>query len=162
MLSLNANLVLAETPSLEQFAFNPTWLQLLKYEPDGDSYKSSVTTDAFFLSESGPHNPQDELAELYKAVFRQVTASPDEHGQCRFPARYLWLKKQLLFDDEPRVDCKAFREWVGVESGQPSSISLLFISGYLGNPSSYYGHLLLKVNRGGVGRLYKQRILFPG
>jgi len=33
--------------------------------------------------------------------------------------------------------------------GNVSSVSLVYATGYLGNPASYYGHVLLKINSDG-------------
>ncbi len=46
-----------------------------------------------------------------------------------------------------RMKCPAFDGWT--RSGSVSSLSIVFATGYLGNPASYYGHTLLKFNFGG-------------
>ncbi len=50
-----------------------------------------------------------------------------------------------------RLNCPAFDTWT--RSASVTSISIVFVTGYLGNPASYYGHTLLKFNyQGDTGR----------
>ncbi len=42
------------------------------------------------------------------------------------------------------VECPQYRRFA--KDGKIASLSLVFATGYLGNPASYYGHLLLKIN----------------
>ncbi|MEI8605051.1 DUF4105 domain-containing protein [Pseudoalteromonas sp. B160] len=65
--------------------------------------------------------------------------------QCKYPARYQWLLSQGLEFSEPKVECTELIEW---RDKQPiHSVSLVFASGYMSNPASLYGHMLLKLNR---------------
>lgn len=70
---------------------------------------------------------------------------PDAHPQCRFPARRQWLAERqgghLSFSRQP---CPKYERWT--RSAAVESVSVVFATGYLGNPASYYGHTLLKFN----------------
>ena len=125
-------------------ARHPTWLKLLHFErrlPE-----SVVLTDDFFLSPNGKSNPQDELRATLEAYFLPWKKDIDEHPRCRFPARYYWLSRQLHLPgyalNDPR--CRRLSRWALVD--RVKSVSLLLVSGYLGNPASTFGHALLKLN----------------
>jgi Domain of unknown function (DUF4105) len=73
-------------------------------------------------------------------------ADADRHARCRFPARAAWLREK--FGDAafpgPEVRCPEFDAWT--RQGSVHSVSIVFATGFLGNPASYYGHTLLKFN----------------
>ncbi len=124
-----------------------TWLKLGKYEQarfSKDDFESVVLSEEFFLAPDGRTNPQSELAATITAMSNPVDGDPNEHAQCRFPARYLWLQDQALLPGVAEVTCPEFEEWIFGEA--TDSISIIFATGYLGNPASYYGHTLLKFN----------------
>ena len=125
-------------------AHHPSWLKLLHHE--GRLPQSVVLTDDFFLSPDGRSNPQAELRATLEAYFLPWQQDTDEHPRCRFPARYYWLSRQLPLPDyalkEPR--CQRLSTWALLD--RVKSVSLLLVSGYLGNPASTFGHALLKLN----------------
>ncbi len=139
---------------LQALSNSPVWLKLLHYEKPSifsQRQTSAINSDDFFLSKEGK---TDSLAELIETL-RSVSAAPvnrEVHARCRFPARYLWLKSTLahrseLFDEKvAAVECTEFQKWS--RNGSITSISVVFATGYLGNPASYYGHTLLKFNGG--------------
>jgi hypothetical protein len=124
-------------PHLTQLAQHPTWLRLLHYEKG----ESAVLSEEFFLSPTGRHDPEAELQATLAASAAPWTDDPNSHARCRFPARYFWLSQQL---DLPPMQCEQFNQWALLDTVQ--SISLLLVSGYLGNPASVFGHALLKLN----------------
>jgi len=125
-------------------ASHPTWLKLLHYERD--TKQSVVLTKNFFISSNGRNNPSAELSATINAYFAPWDGNMDEHARCRFPARYFWLSQQLPLPNynlrEPK--CRKLENWALFDSVK--SISLLLVSGYLGNPASTFGHALLKLN----------------
>lgn len=138
-LHLNSALVTADSLGLAE---HPTWRRLLHFE--SGKRTSSVLTDSFFLSPEGRFDPRAELAVTLSAYF-QTGAVDDSHPRCQFPARYYWLSHQLeLPDYQLRHQCANLEEWELFE--KTHSISLLMVSGYLGNPASTFGHSLLKLN----------------
>lgn len=124
------------------------WLKLLNYSPrnsNQNSYESVILSPSFFLADNGRIDPKSELLATIDSFF-QLSNNDNEHSICRFPARFLWLNKMLHFDKNslPRVQCSDYEVWHRKHT--ISSISIVFATGYLGNPASYYGHLLLKLN----------------
>lgn len=130
-----------------ELAGERVWLKLLYYEANSDSptgWESASVSNKFFVAEDGRQNPQSELAATLNAMSRPVDEDVNEHAQCRFPARYLWLKRQSKLANVQNLTCPDFDTWI--YGGQTDSISIIFVTGYLGNPASYYGHTLLKFN----------------
>lgn len=129
-------------------AQDPYWIALGHYLPANNrsGLSSEVTSTHFFLSSNGANDPQAELEATLRAIFLPVTDNPDQHAQCRFIARFHWLKKKLNLEsyDLPKVHCAQFNKWA--VNGQIESLSLIFATGFLDNPASFYGHLLLKFN----------------
>lgn len=126
------------------------WRQLLHYEPSLSSdsgWRSAFHSKDFFLSPEGRNDPSAELVATIRAFFQVNTAEDNTHPRCQFPGRYLWLSRHLDIRSTvaPEVKCPLYEEWA--MGGSIHSISLLYATGYLGNPASYYGHTLLKFNR---------------
>tara|TARA_R110002126_G_scaffold12196_15_gene53189 strand:+ start:908 stop:2767 length:1860 start_codon:yes stop_codon:yes gene_type:complete len=137
------------TPELEQIAALSTWKKLLVYSDNGQSY---IMSDHFFLSEIGNTDPLSELRASLAAFSAPVNeAGPDNHAQCKFAARFNWLKRHVNISDFgiTEIECPEFSQFL--QQQNVNSISVIFASGFLGNPASYYGHLLLKLNTGNVG-----------
>lgn len=129
-----------------KLAEHPTWLKLLHYEQTLIGQSSAVVSDSFFLSPNGKTDPQKELESTLESF---LLPSGDSQTICQFPARFLWLSSQLSFPQKGISDqeCPLFNEWR--KDNEITSISLLFATGFLGNPASYYGHTLLKLNKKG-------------
>ena len=129
---------------------HPVWLKLLHYEQhyfNTRQFISAIHDDDFFNSALGKNNPSKELEATLQAFNKPVPASDsNSHAQCRFPARFIWLKKSLKIEPSPfpTVDCQRFSAWTLNHS--INSLSLVYASGFLDNPASYYGHILLKLN----------------
>ena len=152
------------TPAVEQLvnqsrqlnlSQSDTWHKLLFYEENAFSLygvKSAVHSEHFFLSDSGRFSPQSELEATVKAFFLPAPENTNEHAQCKFRGRFEWLSRKLDFASVgfEKVNCSDFDEWS--LNGQTESISIVFATGYLGNPASYYGHTLLKLNARGRNR----------
>lgn len=144
-------LITLSDESARQLAFSDQWLKLGHYKPSGfqRSLYSAIHSESFFLAQAGRSDP---IAEL-QATLTALQAPPDHnrsntHAQCRFPARDLWLRSQLPdLMRQPVIDCPDFQQWSGQDPTPVQSASLIFIEGYLGNPSSFFGHVLLRLNR---------------
>ena len=129
---------------LETLSTNPTWLKLLHYK-DG---KSSIIDKNFFIDVEGRTSSLKELKATLKAYGQEfIQDKSDNHAQCRYPARYFWLSKQLKLDDYTTINshCKRLLKWKLLKN--TNSISVVFVSGYLGNPASAFGHSFLKINQ---------------
>lgn len=129
---------------------HPYWLALLHYRRALPGFehgmRSEIDTPDFFLSPQGDHDPESELAATLKAFFQVTSSEQDDHAQCRFIARYKWLRKMLDWGQAkpPVVACRKFEDWF--RHGHITSLSMVFATGYFSNPASFYGHILLKFN----------------
>jgi len=129
---------------LEVLASDKKWLTLLHY--DTKTKKSTILSNDFFLSEKGSSQPIEELRATIKAYDQPFLNNANAHPQCRYPARYLWLSKKVHLDNYEKIpkQCKLLNHWE--LPSKAHSISLVFVSGFLGNPASAFGHSFIKVN----------------
>ena len=136
-------------PKVEELASDPTWIKLGHYEPIKSSpsgWRSAIHPGDFFVHPDGAIDPIAELEATVAALNAAPVEDHDQHAQCRFPARLLWLKNKLkdslTFRED--IECQAFARWT--HANDIPSISIVFAAGSLGNPATYYGHTLLKFN----------------
>ncbi|MCO4754054.1 MAG: hypothetical protein KC478_06210, partial [Bacteriovoracaceae bacterium] len=89
------------------------WHQLLHYRQSLWGIESDVTSTSFFTSPTGSSDPKAELDATLRSFFRSNKVSSDDHPQCRFIARYHWLKKKLGWDERvlKTVNCPKFERW---------------------------------------------------
>lgn len=119
--------------------------------------ESQADGGAFFLAPDGRRDPAAELeADLDAFAGPPVADDSDakgedrpQHAQCRFPARWTWLKEALSIDAErlPEQPCPRFEEWR--QAIDADGASVVFADAYLNNPSSMYGHTFLRLHRAG-------------
>lgn len=117
--------------------------------------RSEAAGPDFFLSPRGRRDPRAELEATLAGFFDPDPPEADKdamHPQCRFPARYAWLKERLAFDSArlPEKGCPRFQEWRA--KVDPESVTLVFASSYLNSPASMYGHTFLRFDKRGHGR----------
>lgn len=135
-------------------AEDPFWRDLLHFKGG----RSLILDKDFFLSDRGQTDPQAELEATIKAYFTQEHTIKREPGDtnivCIFPARYAWLNEKLGLPDY-RCDgvlCPALSQWARLD--QIEAISLIYVSAYLGNPASSFGHALLNLKIKGSDELF--------
>ena len=143
---------LIETARRRGLPEDSTW-QLLLHDRAGlfGGVQSDARGKRFFLSPRGRKDPEAELEATLAAFFDAKPSAPEvQHPQCRFPARYEWLKERLSFDASrlPEQACPRFEEWRN--DFRAASVSLVFATSYLNNPASLYGHTFLRVDRAGA------------
>lgn len=111
---------------------------------------SDAATD-FFLAPDGASDPRAELEAMTAALFAPAPGGGARHPRCRFPARAAWLESRLgvAAGDLPPADCSAFEAWRRLMDA--GSVSLVFASSYLNNPSSMFGHTFLRLERRATG-----------
>lgn len=132
-------LVFRALPAFAGFETSPEWLAVAHYRPDGDGYKSTIDSDPFFLSAEGKTSPQAELA----ATVNLFENSTDVEKKCLFPARYKLLRKNgLVSASFPK--CGELEQFY--QDLQPAGVTLLFTDAYMNNPSSLFGHTLLRID----------------
>lgn len=122
---------------------------MLHYNQDGS--RSEIVSEDFFLSSEGDTSPRAELVATVRAYFTPVPRAGNRHPRCRVPARFFWLNEKIgLPSYEPIPPfCERLAQWARLEDIE--SVSLLLVSGYLGNPASAFGHSLLRFNTVGEG-----------
>ncbi len=130
-------------------AEHPYWRKLLHFYTPGESVgqwsaESDVITPHFFMSPEGRTNLQAELEATLAGFFEPVGEDPNTHPRCRFVGRYHWLKTHLPLPELPAGTCPLFERWSNLPEAK--DMSLVFVSAYLDNPASLYGHLLIKFN----------------
>lgn len=115
---------------------DPQWLRL-------GHWKNGVSdaAEGFFVSPAGRRDPRAE----YEASL-QALASPD--FRCRFPARAAWLAEKAGVAPAP-AGCARYEDWRRLLDA--GSVSLIFASSYLDNPSSMFGHTFLRLERRATG-----------
>jgi hypothetical protein len=114
----------------------------------------------FFAGETGKTDPAAELAATLAAFFQPAVADPTNpltmHPQCRFPARYAWLKHELAIEnpgeggapaasrlvDQPCPLLDTWRTGISAEA-----VTLAYATAFLNSPASMYGHTFLRVSR---------------
>jgi hypothetical protein len=125
-------------------AERPEWRKLVHYEPNliGPGVHGLLDNPTFYLSPEGKTRPQAELEATLAAFFS--TASDSK--QCAFIARRAWLDEELRFDKArlPLEACPRYDEWHAALDA--SSLTLVFASAFINNPSSMYGHTLLRID----------------
>ncbi|MGN1078974.1 MAG: DUF4105 domain-containing protein [Alphaproteobacteria bacterium] len=138
----------------KKLAGAPQWRRLMHYHDRLGSKESTVDSGAFFLLPEGKTNPDKELQADLRAFFMPVDKADKiegkddtyNHPQCLFPARYDWLNRQLGFDPRlmPPVKCKDYQDFKSAVEARRAA--LIFTSAYMGNPASFFGHTLLRLD----------------
>ncbi|MBO9665394.1 MAG: DUF4105 domain-containing protein [Bdellovibrio sp.] len=130
------------------------WQKLLHFEKSNfGKFESQIDSEDFFFSPHGKTNYHEELRATVKAFFEDPQVSDSfAKAQCRFPARYRWLKKKLQNEtiSWPDAKCERFEAYRNAVVGEPhaqQSLSLVFSSYYLNNPSSAFGHTFIRINK---------------
>ncbi|HEY4698101.1 MAG TPA: DUF4105 domain-containing protein [Gallionella sp.] len=132
-----------------RLADRPEWRKLVHYVPDllSSNVHGMVDSPQFYNATDGKTNPQSELEATLASFYSDIEESDTQQNpQCLFVARYAWLDEQLAFDPQrlPRQVCKRYQQWY--DGLNPSGLTLIFASAYLNNPSSMYGHPLVRVD----------------
>ncbi len=133
----------ASTPneSIYPLSQSDVWRVLTQYE--GEPLERAISSSDFYLSETP--TPYAELTATLVAMKQPARMDePDQHPQCRYPARYLWLKQQGWVASIEDLPCPQLQAWM--KDGDIDSVSFILATGYFGNPASFYGHTLFKLN----------------
>ncbi len=120
-------------------AATPEWLALGHYQRQPGGYlESTIDSENFFLSPNGKRNPD---AELQATV--DLFNGEDTEKQCLFPGRYVYLKKQGLVN-KAFPNCPDYEQFKA--DLRPAGLTLLYTDAYMNNPSSLFGHTLLRID----------------
>lgn len=121
------------------FAYSREWLTVGHYRKGFFGYTSSIDSKDFFVAENGNKNPKKEL----EATIDLFEKGEDIEQICRLPARHIILKNnKLTSKDYPK--CEEFEKFKS--ELQASGVTVLFTDAYMNNPSSLFGHTLIRVD----------------
>ena len=130
--------------SIEEISVMQQWQHLLHYRSHSvlGFMESENDTDSFFVS---PKGKTDLNAELKAEVeLFSLNGQPDNESlQCRFPARYQWLKQ--FYPEWQDQSCSELDDWKAEVGAH--KLTLIFPASYLNSPSSMYGHTLIRLDR---------------
>lgn len=135
---LQKYLDLAQQKQLDQ---QTTWQRLMYAD---QKQNSEVTYAGYFYAKDGKTNLNSELQANIKALFLEA---PDNQSiRCKFPARSRWLVQQLNIHVQqlPKVNCVEFNDWIN--QIKPHKATLIYATDFMGNPSSMFGHTLLRLD----------------
>jgi hypothetical protein len=135
---LQKYLDLAQQKQLDQ---KTTWQRLMYAD---QKQNSEVTYAGYFYATDGKTNLNSELQADIEALF--VQAPDNQSIRCKFPARSRWLMQQLNIDVQqlPKVNCVEFDDWIN--QIKPHKATLIYATDFMGNPSSMFGHTLLRLD----------------
>lgn len=135
---------------------NRTWQVLLHYRGTWTGqWRSEADGLGFFnAGKIGRTNPAAELAATLLAFAQPPrpydaakSLEDNQHPQCRFPARWSWLKEILKIDTTrmPEQPCPYFAMWRQAFAAQ--KVNLVYAAAYVNSPASMYGHTFLRLTR---------------
>jgi len=135
----------AATPSLDTVAQEPYWLQLGHYRSALLSdWKSEVDDANFFLSVDGKTDPKAELqATIDSFSGKDLNEQQTKQIICQFPARFTWLKNRVM-NNWGELDCPEMQLWK--TTIDPAGMTLVFPTAFMNNPSSMFGHSLIRID----------------
>jgi len=135
----------ALTHSWNAIAQESYWLQLGHYQAAIVSdWKSEVDEDYFFLSPNGKRSPNAELLATIAAFNGENLSEIERQATiCRFPARFNWLKHKIK-NNWGSLDCPELQQWQSALDAD--TITLVFPTAFMNNPSSMFGHTLLRID----------------
>ncbi|MCQ2966091.1 MAG: DUF4105 domain-containing protein [Alphaproteobacteria bacterium] len=111
---------------------HPAWTRLLHFHKN----ESTIDNPQFFLSDQGKFDKKAELIATIKAFLKKEKI-------CVFPARYEFLSENLGWKKE-KLNCPELDKIK--KDVNPQKISLIYASSYLGNPASFFGHTLIRID----------------
>jgi hypothetical protein len=139
----------------QNVASHPVWRALLHYNTN----ESVITDPEFWLGEDGRRDPAAELEATIRGFFSPYVSPHNierefkggfkstflkQHPVCMFPARLDFLEGALGVQF-PRVGCPNYEQWRARMMGD--SVSIIFASNTLSNPSSMFGHTFLRIDQ---------------
>jgi hypothetical protein len=121
------------------------WITLLHADPV--THKSKIDGEQFFLSPKGKTDPGAEFNSTYETFLNPEIKAGWFHypAQCVFKARFEFFKKLGLINPLTIIDCKELDDWK--KGLNAESLSVVFSSSFPNNPSSMFGHTLIRINQ---------------
>lgn len=108
---------------------------------------SRLDGEKFFFAKDGKTNPESEFeASLVALKDKDLKVGWFNYpAQCVFPARVDFYKQLGLMTDADLIKCPMLDEWI--QGLNVNSLTLVFSSSYPNNPSSLFGHTLIRLNQ---------------
>jgi hypothetical protein len=132
-----------------RLAEDPGWIRLGHWRRTAKGgWKSEVDGSPFFRALRGKTDPRAELEATLRGLFdARPVADELSDAQCRFPARFAFLARKLGVDPGrlPPRPCPRLEDFLSRVHAR--SVTLVFSSYYLNNPSSAFGHTFLRLNK---------------
>lgn len=153
---LDKSLEIAQQKKLYE---RPEWIHLVHYKKTiWGGWQSEADGRYFFVSPNGHKNPQQELEATVRGFFSdqkrvfEGEKFPAQSTRCQFPARWIWLSRELGLkeSDINSSDCAEYEYFK--QKVMAKSATLVFASYNINNPSSTFGHSLLRFNRNEHGK----------
>ncbi|MFM9890717.1 MAG: DUF4105 domain-containing protein [Rickettsiales bacterium] len=147
-LSLAPTNAQAELPNkeLDKISESAEWLALSYYHKGYlGGYRSEILNADYFVAANGAEDPREELRTFAQQMEDYAQDGLQAESLCHFPARITLLQKQSsAFRNFKRPLCNDYETMN--RPADITDISLVFASGYFDNPSSFYGHVMLKLD----------------
>ncbi|MCG3728235.1 DUF4105 domain-containing protein [Vibrio cincinnatiensis] len=142
-LIFNTSALASPQVDIASLAKHPYWLKLGHYLPSYLSgYRSTVDSQEFFIAPKGKQDPEAELRATVEKLYHE-DAELAKQARCTYPARYRWIESQLGHDTIT-LDCPDLENWRTVID--PAGMTLIFPTAFMNNPSSMFGHTLLRID----------------
>ena len=129
--SVNTSVFAMNNPDLSSAKVDNAWMKLM--------HNYDIQDDRFYETANFKTSVEDE----YKANFSSFLS--DTQYSCRFPAR---AKYFAIKNDRKYSECPLVEKWK--ESIRGQTLSLVFVSQYVSNPASAFGHTFLLFRRSEV------------
>lgn len=145
LLTLFSCPLFALSSSIDVIAQQSYWLQLGHYRGAVlSNWKSEVDDHSFFIATDGKTNPKAELQATIDAFNgKGLTAQQVKDKICQFPARFTWLKTKVD-NNWGSIDCPEMAQWK--TTIDPAGMTLVFPTAFMNNPSSMFGHTLIRID----------------
>jgi hypothetical protein len=129
------------------------WLNLGHYKKTTFGFlRSQQDGPYFFISPKGKSDPKAELVatieSFYSSTIRTYENSEltPQWSVCQYPARWKWLSRELNLPPSSHLnECEGYEKFIKRASAK--SVTMVFSSFYVNNPSSAFGHSLLRLNK---------------
>lgn len=124
------------------------WLRLGHWRKGLFGWESEIDGPRFFLASEGKEDPAAELEATLEGLFSPGPFADElSDPVCRFPARLAFLAARLGLDPAalPARSCPKRDDFL--DRVRPAGVTLVFSSYYLNNPSSSFGHTLLRLDK---------------
>ncbi len=148
--SLTAEDIIAKAHKA-QLSESTQWRKLLHFQQSiFGRWESQADGPAFFIAPQGKQDASAELDADIHAFFSKDVRNLEalkrklQTAYCQLPARRRYIESSLQVHF-PEQACEGLDEWRN--RVRAKSVTLVFSSYYLNNPSSVFGHSLIRLNK---------------